>query len=47
MPAPPSPIAFIDLKAQQARIRPAVEARFKAVLEKIGLPYTPRNLNSP
>jgi dTDP-4-amino-4,6-dideoxygalactose transaminase len=33
MPSPPSPIAFIDLKAQQARIRPAVEARFKAVLD--------------
>jgi dTDP-4-amino-4,6-dideoxygalactose transaminase len=33
MPTPPSPIAFIDLKAQQARIREAVEARFKAVLD--------------
>jgi dTDP-4-amino-4,6-dideoxygalactose transaminase len=30
---PPSPIAFIDLKAQQARIRPAIEARFSAVLD--------------
>ena len=33
MPTPPSPIAFIDLKAQQARIRETVEARFKAVLD--------------
>ena len=33
MPQPPSPIAFIDLKAQQARIRKAVEARFSAVLD--------------
>jgi dTDP-4-amino-4,6-dideoxygalactose transaminase len=34
MPAPPSPIAFIDLKAQQARIRPQkIEARFAAVLD--------------
>ena len=33
MPAPPEPIAFIDLKAQQARIRDRVEARFKAVLD--------------
>lgn len=33
MPTPPSPIAFIDLKAQQARIRDVVEARFKAVLD--------------
>ena len=33
MPAPPSPIAFIDLKVQQARMRPRVEARFAAVLD--------------
>jgi UDP-2-acetamido-2-deoxy-ribo-hexuluronate aminotransferase len=33
MPQPPTPIAFIDLKAQQARIRDRVEARFKAVLD--------------
>lgn len=33
MPTPPSPIQFIDLKAQQARIRDRVEARFKAVLD--------------
>ena len=33
MPSAPSPIAFIDLKAQQARIRDKVEARFKAVLD--------------
>ena len=33
MPSPPEPIAFIDLKAQQARIRDKVEARFKAVLD--------------
>ena len=33
MPTPPSPIAFIDLKAQQARIRGRVEARFAAVLD--------------
>ncbi|MBX7248189.1 MAG: DegT/DnrJ/EryC1/StrS aminotransferase family protein [Caulobacteraceae bacterium] len=33
MPTPPSPIAFIDLKAQQARIRPQVEARFTAILD--------------
>jgi dTDP-4-amino-4,6-dideoxygalactose transaminase len=33
MPTPPSPIAFIDLKAQQARIRDKVEARFKTVLD--------------
>ena len=33
MPLPPSPIAFIDLKAQQARIRDRVEARFSAVLD--------------
>jgi len=30
---PPSPIAFIDLKAQQARIRDRIEARFQAVLD--------------
>lgn len=30
---PPSPIAFIDLKAQQARIRDRIDARFKAVLD--------------
>jgi dTDP-4-amino-4,6-dideoxygalactose transaminase len=30
---PPSPIAFIDLKAQQSRIRGVIEARFKAVLD--------------
>ncbi|HEX8232005.1 MAG TPA: DegT/DnrJ/EryC1/StrS family aminotransferase [Caulobacteraceae bacterium] len=33
MPTPPSPIQFIDLKAQQARIRDRVEARFQAVLD--------------
>jgi dTDP-4-amino-4,6-dideoxygalactose transaminase len=33
MPTPPSPIAFVDLKAQQARIRPQVEARFTAILD--------------
>ena len=33
MTVPPEPIAFIDLKAQQARIRDRVEARFKAVLD--------------
>ena len=33
MPTPPSPIAFIDLKAQQARIRDRVEARFSAILD--------------
>jgi UDP-2-acetamido-2-deoxy-ribo-hexuluronate aminotransferase len=33
MTTPPSPIAFIDLKAQQARIRDRIEARFKAVLD--------------
>ncbi len=33
MPAPPEPIAFIDLKAQQARIRGRIEARFTAVLD--------------
>jgi dTDP-4-amino-4,6-dideoxygalactose transaminase len=33
MPQPPSPIAFIDLKAQQARVRERIDARFKAVLD--------------
>jgi dTDP-4-amino-4,6-dideoxygalactose transaminase len=33
MPTPPQPIAFIDLKAQQVRIRDRIEARFKAVLD--------------
>ena len=33
MPAPPTPIAFIDLKAQQARVRGRIEARFAAVLD--------------
>ena len=33
MPTPPSPIQFIDLKAQQARIRDRVEARFREVLD--------------
>ena len=33
MTTPPSPIAFIDLKAQQARIRSQIEARFSAVLD--------------
>jgi len=33
MPTPPAPIAFVDLKAQQARIRPQVEARFTAMLD--------------
>jgi dTDP-4-amino-4,6-dideoxygalactose transaminase len=33
MPTPPSPIAFIDLKAQQALIRGKVEARFSAILD--------------
>ena len=33
MPSPPEPIAFIDLKAQQARIRDRIEARFTAVLD--------------
>ena len=33
MAAPPAPIAFIDLKAQQVRIRDRIEARFKAVLD--------------
>ena len=33
MTVPPSPIAFIDLKAQQARVRAQVEARFTAILD--------------
>ena len=33
MATPPEPIAFIDLKAQQARIRPRIEARFTAILD--------------
>ena len=33
MASPPEPIAFIDLKAQQARIRSRIEARFTAVLD--------------
>ena len=33
MPQPPEPIAFIDLKTQQARIRERVEARFRQVLD--------------
>ena len=33
MPSPPGPIAFIDLKAQQALIRQRIEARFSAVLD--------------
>ena len=33
MPTPPATIAFIDLKAQQARIRDRIEARFTAVLD--------------
>ncbi len=33
MAVPPSPIAFIDLKAQQARIRARIEARFSAILD--------------
>lgn len=33
MPQPPRPIAFIDLKAQQARVRDKVEARFRAILD--------------
>ena len=33
MPQPPSPIAFVDLKAQQARLRDRIEARFAAVLD--------------
>ena len=33
MPTPPAPIAFVDLKAQQARIRPQVERRFIEMLD--------------
>jgi dTDP-4-amino-4,6-dideoxygalactose transaminase len=33
MATPPSPIQFIDLKAQQARIRDRVEARFQQILD--------------
>lgn len=33
MPTPPSPIAFIDLPAQQALIRKRIEARFTAILD--------------
>jgi dTDP-4-amino-4,6-dideoxygalactose transaminase len=33
MPQPPSPIAFIDLKAQQALVRERIEARFSQVLD--------------
>jgi dTDP-4-amino-4,6-dideoxygalactose transaminase len=33
MPQPPAPIAFIDLKAQAARVRPQIDARFQAVLD--------------
>lgn len=33
MPKPPEPIAFIDLKAQQARVRGQVEARFRRILD--------------
>jgi dTDP-4-amino-4,6-dideoxygalactose transaminase len=33
MTQPPSPIAFIDLKAQAARVRPAIDVRFKTVLD--------------
>jgi dTDP-4-amino-4,6-dideoxygalactose transaminase len=33
MTAPPSPIAFVDLKAQQSRLRPGIEARLAAVLD--------------
>jgi dTDP-4-amino-4,6-dideoxygalactose transaminase len=33
MATPPSPIAFIDLKAQQALIRDRIDARFKAILD--------------
>mgnify|MGYP006137208461 CR=1 FL=1 len=33
MPTPPSPIAFVDLKAQQALIRDRIDARFKAILD--------------
>lgn len=33
MPVPPTPIAFVDLKTQQALIRDKVEARFSAILD--------------
>lgn len=33
MPTPPQPIAFVDLKAQQARVRSAVERRFIEILD--------------
>jgi UDP-2-acetamido-2-deoxy-ribo-hexuluronate aminotransferase len=33
MATPTGPIAFIDLKAQQARVRAAIEARFSAILD--------------
>ena len=33
MPQPPAPIAFVDLVAQQKRIRQAVEARFIRILD--------------
>ena len=33
MSVPPAPIAFIDLKAQQARVRLQIEARFSAILD--------------
>jgi len=33
MPTPPQPIAFIDLKAQQALVREAVERRFIEILD--------------
>jgi dTDP-4-amino-4,6-dideoxygalactose transaminase len=33
MTTPPSPIAFIDLKAQQALIRDRIDARFQAILD--------------
>src|ERR1700761_8542438 len=33
MPTPPAPIAFVDLMAQQKRIRGKVEARFTAILD--------------
>ena len=33
MTTPPTPIAFVDLKAQQALIREKVEARFIRILD--------------
>ena len=33
MTTPPTPIAFIDLKAQQASIRSKIEARFQSILD--------------